>query len=400
MGDGSAYGNVFTTPRRPDGGALKIAYLGHDSGDAAVRRRARTLLDDGFEVLGFMPHRRESNAADIFWDNVDLGRTVDGALGHRVHAILKGASIIATTPGFAEADLMIARNLDMLAVAFEAKRRAGLKTPVIFECLDIHRLVTRTNFIGKTMRAFERELVRRCARVWVSSPGFVTHHLERHYSGLFTADLLENRLPVACELPKRPARGSVRTDLPLHFGWVGRLRCQRSLDMMCALADRFGDRLHIHLHGIPSRSEISVFEPVIEARSNITYHGPYIAPDDLGAIYASLDAVWAGDFMEAGANSVWLLPNRIYEGGYFAVPPIAPAGTQTAAWIEDRQTGLTLAEPLEATLPALIERLIKDRTPLQAARDHLLEAPRETFVEPEGTLARLIALALAPQVRA
>lgn len=397
MADGGARSDVFAALCSRDGGPLKIAYLGHDSGDAAVRRRARALLDDGFELEGFMPHRREDDI-DIFWSHTDLGRTEDGALAHRIRAILKGAAQVSRATAFRSADLIIARNLDMLIMAFEAKRQAGLSTPVIFECLDLHRLVTRTNVIGKAMRLLERQLVRRCRRVWVSSPGFVTHHLERYYPGQYSVDLLENRIPVSCDLPPRPRQAPVSSALPMNLGWVGRIRCQRSLDLMCVLADRFGDRLHIHLHGIPSLSEISVFEPVIEPRENMTYHGPYLAPEGLAEIYSSLDLVWAGDFMEAGANSVWLLPNRIYEGGYFAVPPVAPADTQTAAWIEDRACGLIVAEPLEETLPALVERLIDDRSPLQSARDRLVAEPRGTFVEPEGTLARLIARAMAQEL--
>ena len=35
---------------------------------------------------------------------------------------------------------------------------------------------------------------------------------------------------------------------------------------------------------------------------------------------------WAIDFYEAGANSDWLLPNRLYEGGAHGAVPIALAG--------------------------------------------------------------------------
>ena len=143
-----------------------------------------------------------------------------------------------------------------------------------------------------------------------------------------------------------------------------------------------------------ARREIEVFEPEIEASTNVIFHGRYQAPDDLAEIYAPLDAVWAGDFMEAGANSEWLLPNRLYEGGYFAVPPIAPAGTQTAKWIEAHGTGLLVDEPLKQALPALVSALIADAQPLQAARKRLVEHPTDVFVEPRGEMARLVRKAL------
>ena len=89
-------------------------------------------------------------------------------------------------------------------------------------------------------------------------------------------------------------------------------------------------KFEIVMHGMPALTEIPDFHHRIQGLTNVDYHGRYRAPEDLARIYAGLDLVWAGDFMEAGYNSVWLLPNRLYEGGYYAVPPIAPAGTQTA----------------------------------------------------------------------
>jgi succinoglycan biosynthesis protein ExoL len=107
-------------------------------------------------------------------------------------------------------------------------------------------------------------------------------------------------------------------------------------------------------------------------------------------LYGDLDLVWAGDFMEAGYNSVWLLPNRLYEGGYYAVPPIAPEGTQTAKWINARGVGFTVAEDLACTLPGLIRSLMTDRGSIAVRRSRLLDLPDGTFVAPRGELAALI----------
>ena len=177
---------------------------------------------------------------------------------------------------------------------------------------------------------------------------------------------------------------------PLRLGWVGNLRCQRSLDLLCQLADQFPDTLEIRLHGQPARTEIAEFEPVIDARANMTYLGRYRAPEDLAGIYDALDVVWAGDFMEAGYNSVWLLPNRIYEGGYYCTPSIAPAGTETAAWLERHQCGFIIDEPLAETLPALVAGLIADRSPIAERAAALARLPDETFIQPKGFLADIV----------
>ncbi len=144
------------------------------------------------------------------------------------------------------------------------------------------------------------------------------------------------------------------------------------------------------MHGIASPEEVPDFDKQIQGLPNVEFRGRYRAPEDLARIYGGLDLVWAGDFMEAGYNSVWLLPNRIYEGGYYAVPSIAPEGTQTAKWINARAAGFTISENLACTLPGLIRTLIADRGSIAVKRSHLLDLPEATFVAPRGELAALI----------
>ena len=95
--------------------------------------------------------------------------------------------------------------------------------------------------------------------------------------------------------------------------------------------------------------------------------------------------------MEAGYNSVWLLPNRLYEGGYYGVPAIAPAGTQTAAWVNARSVGFTVPENLATTLPQLLLQLSADRSSIADRRSRLLSLPASNFVADRGELAHLIA---------
>jgi succinoglycan biosynthesis protein ExoL len=373
----------------------RIAFFGHDVTDAAVRRRVQSFVDDGLEVTGFMMRRKDGDVPG--WKNFDLGETRDGAFIHRIRSIFSGARIAASHGDeLAKADAFYARNLDMLATAFLARRKAKLNTPVIYESLDIHRLLTRNDLVGTLMRRLEGWLLGMTSGLVVSSPGFLKHHFCRHYPGRFRAFLVENRLAAGAAYGPRPPAEPFAGQ-KLRLGWVGILRCQRSFDLLAALAAAFPDTVEVHLHGLPARREIPVFEPRIDAIANMTYHGRYRSPEDLAAIYAGLDVVWAGDFMEAGMNSVWLLPNRIYEGGYFGTPPIAPSGTETAAWIDANACGFILPEPLGETLPQLVRDLLSDRGQIEAKRRQLLGLPVETFRQPPGFMADIVRSAL--QVR-
>ncbi|MEL6857326.1 MAG: glycosyl transferase [Pseudomonadota bacterium] len=369
-----------------------IAFFGHDAADGAVRRRVRAMQNDGLQVTGFMMRRRENISPE--WNNIDLGLTRDRAVLARLKSIFVGARVAARSDELEHADVIYARNLDMLIAAFLAKRLRNLPTPVIYECLDINRLMIRQDIVGKILRWIEGRLLKRSKALVTSSPGFLKHYFEVHHAGKYTAYLVENRLAAGFDYGARPSAPKQGRPDKLRLGWVGMLRCQRSLDLMCDLADRFPEQLEIRLHGIPGRTEIAEFEPVIEPRANIIFAGRYKSPEDLAEIYANIDVVWAGDFMDAGYNSVWLLPNRIYEGGYYGVPAIAPKETETGNWIADRSLGFTLDEPLEDTLPSLITEFLDSRASITAANRNSLAQTTDTFVEPPGLIKSIILKAL------
>jgi succinoglycan biosynthesis protein ExoL len=366
----------------------RIAFFAHDAADAAVRRRIQGFADDGLDVVGFTMRRRDDVKTE--WRNIDLGRTFDGAYVQRIKSIFRGAKLAAAQrETLATADVIYARNLDMLATAFLAKRYTKLKTPVIYEALDVHRLLTRKDPIGFVFRRIEGALLKRTKRLVVSSPGFLENHFEKRHRGRYTASLIENRLAAGADYGERPGADLPPME-PLRIGWIGILRCKRSIGLLTELARTFGPAIRIELHGAPALTEIPDFHERIQGLANVMYHGRYRSPEDLARIYADLHVVWAGDFMEAGFNSSWLLPNRLYEGGYFGVPSIAPSGTQTAKWIEARGAGFTVSEDLARNLPDLVRALIAQPGDIRTRRERLLALPHDTFVARRGELAGLI----------
>lgn len=368
-----------------------IAFFGHNPGDAAVRRRAVAFRNAGCRVTGFMPRRGPAKPADF--PVVDLGETRDNAYLHRLASIFTGAGrALKRRDLLAEADLLYARNLDMLATAALVRRRAGLAAPLVYECLDVHHKLTSDGLPARALRGLERRLLRGARLLVVSSPAFEREYFARHHAGAYRHMLVENRLIEGDDFPPRPEAAPLHAPgAPLRLGWFGNLRCARSLDLLKRVAAAFPDRLEIDLRGYAAPGVFEDFEGEIAGHANIRFGGRYRAPQDLAGLYGGVDLVWAGDWYEAGANSLWLLPNRIYEGGYFATPPIAPAGTETARWIERRGAGFTIAEPVEETLKALIARLIADREPIAAARGRLLALERTAFVEDTGTVTDLLA---------
>ncbi len=374
--------------------SANLIFFGHDARDAAVQRRIAALEHAGADVLACT--MRRGSPLTTAWRNVDLGETRDAAFLQRLFVLSRARSILSAHKAeLADAEIFYARNLDMALLARWAKKMSGSRAAIVYECLDIHRFMTGAGPLGLLMRAMERDLLGAAALVVVSSPAFKRDYFEKYQPGHTPFMVVENRLARGFAYGQRPA-ASRSVGSPLRVGWFGNLRCRRSLALLLMLARRFPNSVAIEMRGTPARTELNDFERQIAGHSNVRFAGRYGWPDDLPALYESVDLVWAGDFHDPGANSKWLLPNRLYEGGYYATPPIAPANSETGRWIAERGFGFTLAEPLEDTLPRFIAALQPEE--VSETRMRLLAAPTSVFVQPEDEMKRVLEAARAGRI--
>jgi succinoglycan biosynthesis protein ExoL len=251
-----------------------------------------------------------------------------------------------------DADLVVARNLEMLALVMALTRLAGIRPRIAYECLDIHRLMLARGPGPSLLRAIERACLRRVALVVTSSPAFERRYFRemQHFAGQVL--LAENKVFAAAAPEKaRPSESP-----PWVVAWCGVLRCARSLRLLRAAADTQQGRVRVELWGTPALDQIPDFHALVSGSPNIQFRGRY-QPEDLAAIYAGAHFAWAVDFYEAGGNSDWLLPNRLYESLSFGAVPIAAAGVETARWLKDHGVGVVLETPLERTLEAFLATL-------------------------------------------
>lgn len=375
-----------------------ILVFGFDLGEAAQIRRIRGFLTLGHAVTS-ATFRRGNMNRDFRpdWPNVDLGAVPNERFGRRI-ALIAGAVLRMTREGPAvrEADAMVARNFDMLAIAWVARlwHRRG-DTPLIYECLDIHGLFTRGDTVGRVMRWCERRLLARTALLVVSSPAFLEYYFEpvQHYRG--RAALLENKLWFDGPPVPRPAAPRVSAPAePLRLGWIGSIRCAESARILFAAADAMGGALHICIHGNIHRHALPDFERELADRPNVAYHGPYRYPEGLAAAYGSCDLVWAQDLWQRGANSDWLLPNRIYEASWFGCPSVAVAETETGRRVIRDGLGFTLPAGRPEALVKLLSDL--DRDAIRRASAALLARAPQAFQLSPAEMAAALAPVVPP----
>lgn len=334
---------------------LRIAYFVHDLNDPAVARRVGMLSRGGGQVrlLGF--HRGAAAPERVAGvEALSLGRTRDGRMVSRAASVAVALARGLGAPAAAAADVVIARNLEMLAVASGAARHRTL----VYECLDIHRLLLSAGTAGRVLRAVERRLLGRVRLLLVSSPAFLSGYLQpkQGYGG--PTMLLENKaLALDATDPGRPpAATAARPDgPPWRIGWFGMIRCARSLRMLIQLSEQLEGGLEVLIAGRPAYDQFDDFDGQVARARFVRFTGGY-APADLPALYGGVHFTWAIDYFEEGLNSAWLLPNRLYEGGLYGSTPIALASVETGRWLARRGAGVLIEDPL-AELAPLLERL-------------------------------------------
>ncbi|MER8750028.1 glycosyl transferase family 1 [Mesorhizobium sp. M1050] len=343
---------------------LHVLYLVHDVSDPAVRRRITMLRAGGAQVTLAGFRRTTTPIADVEGLRpIDLGATRDGRFGQRLAAVAKATlSMGSKLAGVPRPDLIIARNLEMLALARRARSALGASVPIVYECLDIHRLVLRNDVLGKALRATERFLARDVKLLVTSSPAFIANYFKPFGQVAAPIELVENKyFEVAAVLPGDAEAVESPPGPPWRIGWFGALRCRRSLELLADFSRRMEGRFEVVLRGRPALSEFPDFHGFVEAEPWLSFRGPYRNPEDMAAIYKEVHFSWAIDFFEAGQNSEWLLPNRLYEGCRFGAVPISMGNTETGRFLKQQDIGVLLPQASPEALEAELGKMEEHR---------------------------------------
>jgi succinoglycan biosynthesis protein ExoL len=380
---------------------VRIAYFVHDLTDPAVRNRIAMLRAGGAEIL-LLGFRRDDKLIEI--GNgvkvIDLGRTFDKDFAQRILMVLKRCIHLgAWADELRNVDVLLARNLEMLSIAVAARRKCAPQARLVYESLDIHRLLLSKRIWGTCLRAVERALLRQANLLVTSAPAFLSEYFEARQGlgrGLrVPALVVENKMLHARVATASGASGPGREQPPgppWRIGWFGMIRCRKSLDILCDLAARHPDLVQVTIRGRPSLVEFADFHGQVDRIPGVHFGGAY-QPSDLSTLYQNVHFNWAIDYFEEGGNSAWLLPNRIYEGGVYNAVPLALTATETGRWLKRlglgvliNSTGRELEEFFRHLTPARYNEL----------KQASYSAPRNAFIADDRDVVRLLDALAAP----
>jgi succinoglycan biosynthesis protein ExoL len=353
---------------------MKILYLVHDLSDPAVQRRVRMLSDGGavVTVAGFrraaepIPHVAGCAA-------INLGQTYSGGFAQRIWSVLREVFHLARYHQlFADTDIIMARNLEMLAIAVRGRSLCPAPPVLVYESLDIHRLLLNKGPVGISLRMLEGWLSKRASALITSSPAFVTSYFEVLSRVRLPVRLLENKVyaPDMKDIHPlvRPAGP------PWRIGWFGMIRCRKSLQMLTDLVKQSNGTVEVVIRGRVALDQIPDFYKIAATTPGLSFAGAYKNPEDLAAIYQDVHFSWSIDMYEEGLNSSWLLPNRLYEGGLFNAVPIALKSVETGRFLERLGIGVTLAQPPDSFLKSFFRNLTNKH--YQSLEKYALETSR------------------------
>jgi succinoglycan biosynthesis protein ExoL len=355
--------------------------LAQDLADVNIQRRTEMLCAGGAQVTvaGFrrVPQSVENVAG---CRTLDFGQTSNARFFQRIIAVAqKLISLRRYKALFTDADVIIARNLDMLLIATCGRTLCKPLPVLVYEVLDIHPLMLNKGPVGLVLRWLERQLSRRAAAIVTSSPGFVSHYFQSIARLRIPICLVENKVlyideeMAPCEVP--PPR---RPGPPWVIGWFGKLRCTRSLRLLIELAKQSEGAVQVVIRGEPLRHLFGDFEKMVRDLPGVKFLGPYRNPQDLQNIYRGVHFSWAIDMFEEGLNSSWLLPNRVYEGGLYGAVPIAVGSVETGRFLKQLRVGVLLTDPLACSLRDFLATLTPQKYhDLETA---ILSLPRATWL--------------------
>ncbi len=362
-----------------------VLYFAHDLDDSAIWRRVAMLEAGGAKVsvVGF----RRGNG-DLPGPARVIGRTADARMAQRIGAVARAfVGLRSALRGIGKPDVIMARNLEMLAIATRA-RRIWNDAVLVYEVLDIHRMMLGEGKKPKALRALERKLGRDVDLVLTSSPAFIGNYFRRYDQLAAPVELVENKVlrlghapvepDVAAEQPAPP---------PLVIGWFGILRCSWSLRCLDRVTRSAPGRYKVVMRGKPARDVLPAFDEIVAANPDLEFRGAYRAPDDLSRIYGEVHLSWLVDRFDAGANSDWLLPNRLYEGCLHGAVPLTLDGTEISEVLARHEIGFCFAAD-----PGALAGKLADLTPdrLAAARSAVARVPSAVWVSTRDDCRSLV----------
>lgn len=251
-----------------------------------------------------------------------------------------------------EIDVVYAWNFDVALLFILSTLFSKRHYKFFYEVADIKPILLSKSIAGKILRKLEQFILNNTDYLCVTSEDFINNYFDKYYKYHANIHILENKVFPKIDNTLITKSYKTSDSSKWKIGYTGLLRCNTSLQLLFELATRLPGNIEIILAGRPEEHAKDTFKKLANLE-NTNYIGEYEYPDDLPNIYSKIDIIWSADFSDSTDNSKWLLPNRIYEAGLFAIPQLCfSANEAICKYMKSLNIGWILEE-------ANIESLLK-----------------------------------------
>ena len=319
--------------------SLKVLCLLPSLTDTRIARRVDMLNRGGFEVTAAAFERDQFSGRLPDCPVQRLGRIPPRRYALRMGKLLAAAPRIIAA--IRRSDIVYAFNPDLALLATIAG--AGLNRPLVVEVADIAEKQTARGWSGRVVRALEKWILARTRLLVLATNNYRSYY--RDWLGVEPPIIvIENKLdPELVQSlpgidPPGPAAYSPN-GRRLRIGWFGRLRDEWTLRVLEELTRRAPHQFTAVLAGTPS-PYLKDFSDRVARNPHIEYRGAYRYPEDLPALYNSVDLLMACFQPEIPYG--WSQSNRYYEACLFRKPLIVRAGSGDAGGVAGHDIGLVI----------------------------------------------------------
>ena len=360
-------------------------------------KRVSMLKEAGFQV-----------SVAAFERDYHQGRLPDApvtSLGHISHGryLARALRMLRALPTLRRAlrgaSVAYASGQDMALFAMVAA--VGLGVPVVLEVGDIRHVQVARGLKGAVARALDRFIVRRASLLVVTARGFAEGHYRDRLGSRTPWLLMENKLD---EAPLQRALQAAGVSEPrgadgvLRIGYFGVIRCPWSCEVLREVARRGRGRIEVVIAGFCM--DPSDLPERIAGEPHVTYRGTYSSPQDLPALYGSVDMVWAcyPGPEQQDPDWRWALrvcrSNRFYESCFFRRPLITMAESADGEEVQRLGVGIGLTDQSVEAVWRAVDGITKEH--LEGWRQRMQDLPRSVGVytdEPARLRAALLDVA-------
>lgn len=192
-----------------------------------------------------------------------------------------------------------------------------LRKKYIYEISDIMYAYPRYRRVECFFKSLDRFIIRRSIVTVMTSEGFHSYLGGCSEKVVF----LQNKVNRALSSYHRE---EVQFSAKYRFGFVGAVRYQSILRFAIVIGKYFPQH-EFHFYGGTGEGMKAICLDLVNRYENVYYHGPFVNPEDLPAIYNQLDIIVAC-YDVSSVNERIAEPNKLYEAMFFCRPIIVSEG--------------------------------------------------------------------------